>query len=117
MALALIPLTKVLGLVKGVKNPELKELIVDTFKMLTTGISANTNAQREKIKRDLDPKFKQICKNEGSASKLFWDHLQEEIKNLNDSRLPLTVSTSQWPFLGRRGGDLNRPFPSFYFGR
>ena len=104
MALALIPLTKDLGLVKGVKNPELKELIVDTFKILTTGISANTNAQREKITRDLDPKFKQICKNEGSASKLFWDHFQEEIKILNDSRLPLTVSTSQQPFFRQKRG-------------
>ena len=111
MALALIPLTKALGLVKGVKNPELKELIADPFKILTTGIAANTNARREKIKRDLDPKFKQICKNEGSATKLFGDHLQEEIKLLNDSRLPLTVSTSRRPFLGRRGGSQRRSFP------
>ena len=40
LSLALIPLSKALGKVTGIKNPELKKLLADSFKILTHCITS-----------------------------------------------------------------------------
>ena len=65
----------------------------------------NHENRREKIKRELDPKYKGIGNKEPSTTNLFGDQLQETIKTMGDSNVNLTNNqTTRKPILGKRRG-------------
>ena len=63
-ALALIPIIKAVGILhtanKNKEIKELKELIIDSFKILSVNMTNNHEIRHEKIKRELDPKNKSL---------------------------------------------------------
>ena len=62
-----------------------------------------TNAGRnERIKKELQTKFKSLCQNEASATNLFGDDFQEAVKKLEGSKANLTSSAKH--FLGKKRG-------------
>ncbi|XP_060563138.1 uncharacterized protein LOC132722632 [Ruditapes philippinarum] len=103
---ALVPTLKLMQNLKE-KGPasEARDLAADTFKILAYGINQSNDARREKIKKDLLPSYKPLCNQPSSATKLFGDKLQEEIKHLKETKTNLT-STRQ-PFLSKKGGGFN----------
>ena len=109
-ALALIPIIKAVGILhtanKNKEIKELKELIIDSFKILSLNMTNNHEIRRETIKRELDPKYKGIGNKEPSTTKLFGDQLQETIKTMGDSKVNLTINqTARKSFLGKRRGE------------
>lgn len=102
---ALIPIIKALELLKSSsgKATEATGHIMDAFKILCLNIKATNLGRTERIKRELQPKFRAICKNEASATNLFGDNFQEAVKKLEGTKSNLT-STAQQHFLGKRGG-------------
>lgn len=112
-SLALIPIIKTVGIIHSSKNKELKpllELVTDSFKILTLEVTNNHEVRRDKIKKELEPKYRGICNKETSTTKLFGDQLQEAVKALGDSKFNLTLhQSSRKAFLGKRGGA--RSFP------
>ena len=102
---ALIPIIKALELLKSSsgKATEATGHIMDAFKILCLNIKATNLGRTERIKRELQPKFRAICKNEASATNLFGDNFQEAVKKLEGTKSNLT-STAQQHFLGKKGG-------------
>ncbi|MCG7883186.1 MAG: hypothetical protein JAY96_16525 [Candidatus Thiodiazotropha endolucinida] len=117
-SLALIPIIKAVGILHSSKNKELKpllELVTDSFKILTHEVTNNHEVRRDKIKKELEPKYRGICNKETSTTKLFGDQLQETIKALGDSKFNLTLhQSSRKSFLGKRGGAKSFPRHSNY---
>ena len=107
-ALALIPIIKAVGAIHNMKSKEmreLRELITDAFKILTLEVTNNHEIRREKIKKELEPKYRGICNKDTSTTKLFGDQLQDAIKAMGDSKFNLTLHQSaKRSFLRRRGG-------------
>ena len=107
-ALALIPIIKAVGAIHNMKSKEmreLRELITDAFKILTLEVTNNHEIRREKIKKELEPKYRGICNKDTSTTKLFGDQLQDAIKAMGDSKFNLTFHQSaKRSFLRRRGG-------------
>ena len=100
---------KVVGILhtanKNKEIKELKELIIDSFKILSLNMTSNHEIRREKIKRELDPKYQGIGNKEPSTTKLFGFQLQEIIKTMGDSKVNLTMNqTARKRFLGKRRG-------------
>ena len=64
MALALIHIIKAVGNLhtanKNKEINELKELIINSLKILSLNLTNNHEIRREKIKRELDPKYKSL---------------------------------------------------------
>lgn len=89
LSLALIPVAKALNLAKDSNKPELKEMIADTFKIITQAISSSNTVRREKIKKDLDPKYRSIC--------------------ITDNKVTLTMNATKKSFLGKRGEAISDP--------
>lgn len=114
LAVALVPIIKAVGILHSSKTKELnplKELITDAFKILSLSVTSNHEMRREKIKKELDPKYKGICNKEASTTKLFGDQLQETIKTMGSSKFNLTLhQSSRKSFLGKRRGGA-RSFP------
>lgn len=104
MCLALIPTLKALELLKQ-PQPQIatvKDLVGDIIKCLAQTIVRSNENRMEKIKKDLLPIFKPLCDNTPSATNLFGDKLNENIKQLKENRTSLT--SNREPFLGKRGG-------------
>ena len=114
LSVALVPIIKAVGILHSSKTKEmnpLKELITDAFKILSLSVTNNHEIRREKIKKELDPKYKGICNKEASTTKLFGDQLQESIKTMGSSKFNLTLhQSSRKSFLGKRRGGA-RSFP------
>lgn len=112
-SLALIPIIKAVGILHNTKNKELRELqelVTDSFKILTLEVTNNHDVRRERIKKELEPKYRGICNKETSTTKLFGDQLQEAIKALGDSKFSLTLhQSSKKAFLGQRGEPSHSP--------
>lgn len=67
--LALIPIIKTIELLRG--RPGLKEVnnhLMDAFKILCLSIKSTNVARAERIRKDLQPKYKTICDIEASAT-------------------------------------------------
>lgn len=118
MCLALIPTLKALELLKQ-PQPQIatvKDLVGDIFKCLAQTIVRSNENRMEKIKKDLLPIFKPLCDNTPSATNLFGDKLNENIKQLKENRTSLT--SNREPFLGKRGGgsyNRNRTFNKYQY--
>jgi hypothetical protein len=101
--LALVPIIKTMELLRG--RPDLKEAnnhLMDAFKILCLSVKSTNVARAERIRKDLQPKYKALCDIEASSSQLFGDTLQEAIKKLDGQKVQLT-NTNSTPFLGKRG--------------
>ena len=86
---------------------QLKELITDVFKILSLSVTNNHEIRREKIKKELDPKYKGICNKEASTTKLFEYQLQETIKSMGSSKFNLTLhQSSRKSFWGKKRGEI-----------
>ena len=116
---ALVPVIKLMQIVKKEGNKETRELVADTFKILTQGIVISNENRREKIKKNLLPNYRKLCDNPPSATKLFGDKLEEDIKKMKESKTKLTpfLQPQNKHFLSKRGGGSrplyqNRSYPS-----
>ncbi|MCG8049340.1 MAG: hypothetical protein N0E48_27745 [Candidatus Thiodiazotropha endolucinida] len=101
---ALVPIMKAMECLQGVKEQQgAMRHVMDAFKILSLSIKV-TNANRtDRIKKELQPKFRALCQNEASATNLLGDNFLEAVKKLEGTKGNLTLSTQ--PFLGKRGGD------------
>ena len=79
------------------------EHIMDTFKKLCLTIKSNIAGRQERIKKELEPRYKELCNQIATPNKLFSDNLQENIKKLEGTKTSLT--TSQKNFVGKKGGN------------
>lgn len=100
-AAALVPVLKAMEHVKSEGNPNLKELLGDTFKILSNAIIATSKLRREKIKKELLPVYRPLCNAEPSATQLFGDKMEDELKKIKETK---QILTSKKPFLGKRLG-------------
>ena len=100
---ALVPVIKAMEYMKTKNYEKASEHIMDAFKMLCLTIKSNIAGRRERIKKELEPRFKALCNQEATPNKLFRDNLQENIKKLEGTKTSLT--TSQKNFLGKKGGN------------
>ena len=106
LASAAVPLLKALKSAQTSKDKDLKCHLSDAFKLITDGIHSTIHVRRDKIKRDLQPKYKQlVCTLTPSAENLF-DKLPESLKSLDSTKLTNITLTNQTetrrPFLGPR---------------
>lgn len=113
---ALIPVIKAMGHLKDKEYDKAGECITDAFKTLCLSIKANIAGRRERIIKELQPKFKSICQNEASASNLFGDNFTESVKKLDSTKSSLTTS-AQNSFLGRKGGRYQGHYQSRSYNR
>ena len=116
---ALVPIIKLMQTVRKEGNKETRELVADTFKILMQGIVTSNENRREKIKKNLLPNYRKLCDNPPSATKLFGDKLEEDIKKMKESKTKLTpfLQSQNKHFLSKRGGGSwppyhNKSYPS-----
>ncbi|XP_060589138.1 uncharacterized protein LOC132744443 [Ruditapes philippinarum] len=109
---ALVPIIRALDAFKKNDKHNLqqaKEHVGDAFKMICLFINTTSQTRKEKIKKELLPKYRNICDSSKTTStKLFGDDLKEEIKQRNDNETTLTVHNNPsrhqtGHFLERRG--------------
>ncbi|XP_060571949.1 uncharacterized protein LOC132730111 [Ruditapes philippinarum] len=100
---ALVPVLKTMDELKTDGRPKMKELIGDTFKLLTNAFVTTSQMRRDRIKKELLPLYRPICSANQSATHLFGDKVDEELKKLRDNKQQLTC-TSRRSFLGKRQG-------------
>lgn len=82
-------------------KPKMKSLIGDAFKTLTNAIVTTFQVRRYKIKKELLPSYRPLCKAAASATHLFGDKMDEEIKQLKEKKQQLSTKKH---FLGKRPG-------------
>ena len=109
---ALVPVIKLMQTVRKEGNKETRELVADTFKILTQGIVTSNENRREKIKKNLLPNYRKLCDNPPSATKFFGDKLEEDIKKMKESKTKLTpfLQSQNKHFLSKRGGGSRPPY-------
>ena len=102
---AMVPIIKALELMQSKKDPErMQTYMMDAFKTLSLLIKTTNTARLEKVKKELNPRYREVCQEGPSATKLLGDNFHETVKKLDQAKGNLTVQMAQ-PFLGRRGGD------------
>lgn len=82
-------------------DKHIKPFLTDAFKIVTSLLSSIKHSRREKIKKELDNKYKSIAENDATAEKLFGDNISDKIKALGVPKVNL-VNTGKRPFLGPR---------------
>ena len=87
----LVPVIKAMEILKTESNNDLKEMVGDAFKLLSNAMSTTNKSRIERIKKDIAPMYRSICGNEPSATKLFGDRLQEQIKSIKENKSTLSV--------------------------
>ena len=103
-AQAITPLGKALELMQTNSNHEAtKSNVMDAFKILCLIVKTTNNNRLELIKKEMQPKYRELCPEQPSATKLLGDNFQEAVKKLDGTKSNLTMSSMN--FLGRRGGD------------
>ena len=90
---ALIPVIKAMEFMKKNEHEKASECITDTFKTLCLHIKGNIAGRRERIRKELEPKFRPLCQQEASATNLFGDNFQEAVKKLEGVKSNLTSSS------------------------
>ena len=100
---ALIPVIKTMKFMKKNEHEKASECITDTFKTLCLHIKGNIAGRRERIKKELEPKFRPLCQQEALATNLFGDNFQEAVKKLEGVKSNPTSSAKT--FLGKKGGN------------
>ena len=108
---AITPLAKALELLQSNKDPETaKGYVMNAFKILSLNIEATNLKRLNLIKRELKPKYRDLCPEEPSATKLLGDNFQEAVKNLDGTKGHITLTSQN--FLGKRGGATGTSRPS-----
>jgi len=97
--MALVPILRMMDILKKGKNTELTALVCDAFKIIAHGLTSNTNLRRESIKKEIQPLYKPACRQDAPAMLLFGDKMELEMKRLKDNKLQMTARK---PFLGKR---------------
>lgn len=100
-SLALVPVLKAMDELKKEGHPKMKELIGDTFKLLTNAFVTTSQVRRDRIRKELLPLYRSVCKAEPSTAHLFGDKVEEELKKVRDNKQQIT---HRRPFLGKRQG-------------
>ena len=102
-AQAITPLAKALEVMQGNSDPvTAKGYVMDAFKILCLTVKSTNIRRQELIKREMQPKYRDLCAEQPSATKLLGDNFLESVKKLDGTKTQLTM-TSQI-FLGKRGG-------------
>ena len=99
LSMALVPILRMMDILKKDKNTELTALVGDAFKIIAHGLTSTTNLRRETIKKEIQPLYKPACRQDASATLLFGDKMEDEMKKLKDNKLQMTARK---PFLGKR---------------
>jgi len=97
--MALVPILRMMDILKKDKNTELTALVGDAFKIIAHGLTSTTNLRRESIKKEIQPLYKPACRQDASATLLFGDKMEDEMKKLKYNKLQMTARK---PFLGKR---------------
>lgn len=107
ICLSLIPTLKLMQHLKqGGDSLTTKELVGDIYKVLVHTYVESNEARREKIRQELLPKYRKVCDEPASVTKLFGDKLEENIKKMKETSTSLTPVTNKKPFLSKRGGGM-----------
>ena len=100
---AITPLAKAFELLQSNKDPETaRGYVMDAFIILSLNIKATNLKRLNLIKRGLKPKYRDLCPEEPSATKLLGDNFQEVVKKLDGTKGHITLTSQN--FLGKRGG-------------
>ncbi|KAH3693413.1 hypothetical protein DPMN_080845 [Dreissena polymorpha] len=104
LAQVAVPIIKALERIQTSKDKVLKQLLSDAFKLATNGIQKTTNYRREKLKKELQPRYRHLGNLDSSAEKLF-EKIPEAIKTTEGAKQIVNmryVPTQRKPFLGQR---------------
>ncbi|KAH3773183.1 uncharacterized protein LOC127846495 isoform X2 [Dreissena polymorpha] len=103
LASTAVPIIKALDHLQTSNDNKLKAYLSDAFKLITNGISKNVEVRREKIKREMAPKYKHLAKLEKSADKLFGDKLSDNIKAVDNTKIVVaqTQTSNMRPTVGQ----------------
>ncbi|KAH3749358.1 hypothetical protein DPMN_183855 [Dreissena polymorpha] len=93
LAQVAVPLIKALGEAQNSQNSSLKSHLSDAFKLITSSIAENIHTRRERIKKELTPKYKSIANLESTSELLFGDKLEETIKQQSTNKINVTYSS------------------------
>ena len=103
-AQAITPLAKALEVMQGNNDPvTAKGYVMDAFKILCLTVKSTNIKRQELIKREIQPKYRDLCAEQPSATKLLGDNFLESVKKLDGTKTQLTITPQN--FLGKRGGD------------
>ena len=103
-AQAVTPLAKALEIIQNNGDQDaMKNNVMDAFKILCLQIKATNVKRLDLIKKEMQPKYRDLCAEQPSATKLLGDGFQEAVKKLDGTKGHLTISSQN--FLGRKGGD------------
>ena len=81
-----------------------KGYVMDALKILCLTVKSTNIKRQELIKREIQPKYRDICAEQPSATKLLAtrDNFLESVKKLDGTKTQLTISPHI--FLGKKGG-------------
>lgn len=106
--LILSPLVKALDLFKAKSGrKQAIKYVTEAYKIVGLTIKNTNNARIEKLKKELQPEYRSLCKPENtSATLLLGENVTDKIKKMKEgSKGPITMSNSH--FLAKRGGTRN----------
>ena len=93
-AQAITPLAKALGVMQGNRDPVTAEShIMDAFKILCLTVKSTNIKRQELIKREMQPKYRDLCAEQLSATKLLGDNFLESVKKLDGTKAHLTMTS------------------------
>ena len=102
-AQAITPLGKALEVMQGNSDPvTAKGCVMDAFKILCLTVKSTNIKRQELIKREMQPKYCDLCAEQLSATKLLGDNFLESVKKLDGTKAHLTMNSQN--FLGKGGG-------------
>ena len=103
-AQAITPLAKALEVMQGNNDPvTAKGYVMDAFKILCPTVKSTNIKRQELIKREIRPKYRDLCAEQPSATKLLGDNFLESVKKLDGTKTQLTIT------IGKRGGGRQTP--------
>ena len=89
----MVPLIKIMEATeKHDKTVNISSLVSDTFKRLSWNIKQTNLKRLERIQKELQSKYRSLCQDGPSATKLLEDNRQEAAKKLETTKGNLTVS-------------------------
>ena len=93
---AMVPIIKALELMQSRKDPErMQTYMMDAFKTLSLLIKTTNTARLERVKKELNPRYREVCQEGPSATKLLGDNFHETVKKLDQAKGNLTVQMAQ----------------------
>lgn len=100
----LVPILRALdALIKDKDLGKAQKHLMDAVKIACLTIKTTNAVRAEKIRKEIQPRYKGICDAPPTADKLFGADFADNIKKVDNTKVNLTIS-SQQPFLGKKGG-------------